>query len=178
MIRFINKLTRSFRRSEDGSATVEFVILFVPMFTMLMSAVEVGMIQVHHSMLERAVDMTVRDIRLGTGSAPQHDDIKDIVCTRAGFIDNCSENLRLEMVILDPRNWAGVSAEADCTDRSEEVEPVRSFSNGMDNELMFIRACAKFDPVFPNFGLGQNMIKDGAGSYALIAASAFVQEPR
>ena len=55
---------------------------------------ELGFVTMQHSMLDRAMDMTVRDIRLGTGTAPQHDDIKDMICARAGFIPDCDTSLR------------------------------------------------------------------------------------
>jgi TadE-like protein len=167
-----------FSRSEDGSATIEFAITFPAMLFLMLSGIELGMITLQHSMLERALDMTVRDIRLGTGTAPQHDEIKTMICARSGFIDNCAVNLRLEMIQVDPRNWVPISTEADCTDQSVEVSPVRSFVNGLENELMILRACAKFDPVFPTTGLGKNIAKDAAGQYSLVSTSAFVQEPR
>lgn len=172
------KMLKRFRRSEDGSATVEFAITFPAMLMLLLSGIELGFVSLNHAMLERAMDMTVRDIRLGTGSAPQHDELKDLICTRAGFINDCDTNLRLEMVQVDPRAWDNIREVADCTDQSEEVAPVRSFVNGQENELMFLRACVKIDPVFPTAGLGKNLVKDGAGQYALVSMSAFVQEPR
>jgi hypothetical protein len=174
----LQRLMARFSRSEDGSATIEFAITFPAVMMLMLSGIELGMVTLHHAMLERALDITVRDIRLGTGTAPQHDEIKTLICDRAGFISNCSQNLRLEMIQVDPRNWVAISPDADCTDRSEEVAPVRSFVNGMENELMVLRACAKFDPVFPTTGLGQNIAKDAAGQYALVSISAFVQEPR
>ena len=169
---------RRFFRAEDGSATVEFAITFPAMLFMLLSGIELGLVGLRHAALERAMDMTVRDIRLGTGSAPQHDEIKDLICARAGFIKECQTNLKLEMVQLDPFNWGGLDETPDCTDRSEEVAPVRSFVNGQSNELMVLRACAKIDPIFPTVGLGKNMVKDAAGQYALVSTTAFVQEPR
>ncbi len=178
MIRVFPRFFTRFRRSENGHATVEFAITFPAMLFMLLSGVELGFVTLHHAALERAMDMTVRDIRLGTGTAPQHDEIKDRICTRAGFIEDCSENLRLEMVQVDPRAWSEFSSDVDCTDKSEEVAPVRSFVNGQSNELMLLRACAKIDPIFPTTGLGENMVKDGAGQYSLVSISAFVQEPR
>lgn len=177
MIRAILSQVRRFCRREDGTATVEFSLLFLPMFTFLATATEVGRVHVNYAMLERAVDMTVRDIRLGTGSAPQHDDIRQSICERADFIRDCGD-LKIEMVRLDPYNWQNPPTDVDCADRSEPVRPARSFVNGASNELMFLRACAKFDPVFPTLGMGESMHKDGAGMYALIATSAFVQEPR
>ena len=182
MTRFMRRPLRALfgrvSRSEEGSATVEFAITFPAVLLLMLAGIELGVVTLQNSMLERAVDITVRDIRLGTGTAPQHSEIKDLICDRAGFIENCGDNLRLEMIQIDPRNWVGIPADADCTDQSEEVSPVRSFVNGLDNELMILRACAKFDPVFPTTGLGKAMIKDGAGQYALVSTSAFVQEPR
>jgi len=179
MIRMTSKYTKRFVRSEDGNATVEFAIVFPAMMLFLLSGIELGMMMLNHSGLERAMDLTVRDIRLSTGTAPQHDEIKDLICERAGFINDCSNNLKLEMVQLDPRNWVGVSAAATCTDASEEVQPKTTFTNdAAENELMVLRACAKITPVFPTTGLGKNIEKDGAGQYALVSTSVFVQEPR
>ena len=175
----IPKVFRRFWRSEDGTGTIELAFCFPPMLYLLLSGVELGMVSLQHSMLERAMDLTVRDIRLSTGSAPQHDEIKDLLCERAGFINNCGDNMLLEMVQVDPRNWVGISEQATCTDQSEEVLPKTEFKNDAgDNDLMILRACAKVDPVFPSTGLGASLRKDGAGQFALVAISAFVQEPR
>lgn len=170
---------RVFRRGEDGHATIEFAITFPAVLFLLLGGVELGLISLQHAMLERAMDLTVRDIRLSTGAAPQHDEIKDLLCERTGFINACSENMLLEMVQVDPRDWGGVPAEPTCTDKSEEVLPKTEFKNdAKENELMVLRACAKIDPVFPTTHLGANLVKDGAGQFALVASSAFVQEPR
>lgn len=174
-----SKAIERFRRSEKGQATIEFAIVFPAILILFLSGIELGLISLQHAMLERAMDMTVRDIRLSTGTAPQHNEIKDLLCERTGFIDNCRDNMLLEMVQVDPRNWAGVSPDATCTDQSEPVDPKTEFKNdAKENELMILRACAKIDPVFPTAGLGQNVVKDGAGQFALVSMSAFVQEPR
>ncbi len=177
MIRGLRACLRRFGRSESGSATIEFAITFPAMLFFLLSGVELGMITLNQAMLERSIDMTVRDIRLGTGAAPQHDEIKDTICERAGFIEDCADNMRLEMIQVDPYNWNGLSGDPDCIDRSEDVAPVRSFVNGQSNELMILRACVKIAPMFPTVGLGATIGKDGAGNYALYATAAFVQEP-
>lgn len=178
MILSLRHNLRRFRESENGSGTIEFAITFPVMLLFLLSGLELGFVNLHHSMLERALDLTVRDIRLGTGSAPQHDEIKDMICARAGFIENCNDNLRLEMIQVDPRAWVPIPIEADCTDKSEEVVPVRSFVNGLDNELMILRACAKIDPIFPTSSLGADLAKGTGGQYALVSTTAFVQEPQ
>lgn len=177
MIRFLKSRSRRFARDEDGSATIEFSILFMPVMLLLASAAELGMVNVHYSTLERAVDMTVRDIRLGTGSAPQHADIRSSICSRADFIKDCNQNLKIEMIRLDPFAWTNPPTIPDCTDQSLPVAPVRNFQNGAENDLMFLRVCAKFDPMFPTIGIGKNIQKDGSGMYKLVTVSAFVQEP-
>lgn len=178
MIRRLRNYLGRFARSETGQSTVEFAITFPAMFFIVLSAVDLGMVTLQYSSLERAVDQTVRDIRLGTGNAPQHDEIKTMICDRAGFIDNCSTNLRLEMVELDPRAYVAPDPNPDCTDQSAPVRPVRSFVNGLQNDMMLLRVCAKIDPVFPTVGLGKNIEKDGNGQFRLLANAAFVQEPR
>lgn len=175
----IKALLGRFKRSEDGSATVEFAITFPSMLILMLSGIELGMVTLHHSMLERAMDITVREIRLSTGTPPEHEVIKAKICARAGFVGDCNANMRLEMIQINPFAWSGIEAVADCTDQSEDVTPVREFKNDAEeNDLMILRACAKFDPVFPTSGFGKNMVKDGAGQYALISMSVFVQEPR
>jgi hypothetical protein len=173
----LNRLVR-FRRDEDGNATIEFVIMFPLFIFLLLAGIEMGIIAVRQATLERAVDMTVRDIRLGTGTAPQHDEIKDIICDRAVMVPECKSNLRLEMISVDPENFVAPPVVPDCTDASEEVNPVRQFTNGMDNQLMILRACAKFKPYYPLSGIGRELTKDNAGYAAVTATTAFVQEPR
>ncbi len=178
MIRRTVTALRRFRHREDGNATLEFAIIIPAFLMILMSTVELGLVNIRQSQFERALDQTIRGIRLSTGAVPQHDEIRDEVCARSGFIDNCATSLRLEMVRLDPFNWTGVSAEPDCINRIEEVQPVRNFIAGQSNQLMLVRACMKFKPVFSDWGLGASMGKDADGRVSLFAASAFVQEPR
>ena len=174
----LRNFLRHFRRSEDGTATMEFVIVFPIFMLILGSSFEIGAMTIRETMLERAVDLTIRDIRIGTGTAPQHNELKDIICDRAPILHDCSDKLRLEMIQLDPRNWTPPPDNADCTDASQDVEPVREFTHGQENEMMLLRVCVKVQPVFPTTGLGKMLEKDGAGDYALVAKSAFVQEPR
>lgn len=174
------RLLRNFRRNEEGSITVEFVIFFPLLLLILLTTIELGLIQMRGSMLERALDLTVRELRLGTGATVQHDDIRDDVCSRAGFIDDCETQLRLELVQVDPFNWSDIDPTPDCVNSTTvaDINPVRSFENGQSNELMFVRACLKFNPFLPTWGLGAAMPKDADGRIKLYAASAFVQEPR
>lgn len=169
---------RQLARREDGNTTIEFVILFPIFITILVSSVEIGLITMRHTLLDRAVDLTVREIRLGTGTAPQYDQIRDTICDRAGAIQDCKDNVKIEMIRMDLRNWTPPPADYDCVNHAEEVQPVRTFTNGMQNEMMLLRICAMFKPVFPLSGLGRDLKnKSDSGYTAMISSTAFVQEP-
>ena len=70
---------------------------------------------------------------------------------------------------------SGLVLEADV--EGEDVQPVLEFTSGMDHDVMLVRACAVFDPMFPTTGLGLRLPKDETGAYSLVASSAFVVEP-
>ena len=158
------RLTR-WLRDEEGAMIADFAVMF-PVFLMFMlSSVEMGMMTFRQTMLERGLDMTVRDLRLGFIEDPTHLKVKNQICTYAGFLPNCAESLRLEMQPVDPRDYTELPQSADC------------FVNGGGNELMVMRACIKIAPVFPTVGLGNQVAKDGNGDVALFSTTAFVNEP-
>lgn len=165
-------------RSEEGAATIPFVI-FVPFFmTLVISSVELGMLMLRDVMLQRGLDMAVRDLRLGTWSNPTHATLKTRICANAAILPNCEANLLVELRPVSKVTWEPLNSGAVCVDRSQELQPVTEFTAGVSNDMMLIRACIKFNPIFPTTGLGLSMPKDGAGQYALVAATAFVNEPR
>lgn len=166
-----------FLRREDGNASIEFVMLFPVYLAIMIMSIELGFITMRHTLLERGLDMTVREIRLGTGTAPQHDDIKDMVCENALVILNCDTQLQLEMRSADIRAFNSLDTSADCTDASEPSKPVREWTPGQQNELMLLRACLKYDPIFPEDFLGSALTKDASGQASIISMTAFVQEP-
>lgn len=177
MIHSIRQRLQRFRRDEKGTASLEFVIVFPVFFSLLMFSIELGFITIRHTMLERGLDIAVREIRLGTGSAPQHDDIKKIVCDNAVVIKDCMTNLQLEMDRADIRAFNSLDTTPDCTDAAEPTKPVRTFVPGAQNELMLMRACVKYSPIFPREFLGKALQKDGSGQSTIISTTAFVQEP-
>ncbi|MFK7835383.1 MAG: TadE/TadG family type IV pilus assembly protein [Sulfitobacter sp.] len=169
---------RRFKRSQDGSALVIEFCIFVPiLFGAFLMAVEMGVYSMRQMYLDRSLDVAVRFIRLNTNGNYDHTTIKQMVCDNAGWLENCDSSLRLEMVSVNPRQFAQFQQNADCVDTSLPVVPVRGFSLGQENELMMLRACIKFTPLYPTSGLGYALDKDGAGQAKMISSSTFVQEP-
>lgn len=178
MMRKIKHALARFRKEEDGTALLIEFCIFVPLlFGAFLMAVEMGIYSMRQVYLDRGLDIAVREIRLNTRTQFTHDDIKQIVCDNTGWLENCDETLRLEMVQLNPRVFFQYHQAADCVDTSKPIEPVRGFNLGRENEMMMVRACVKFDPIFPTSGLGKEFAKDGTGRATMISAAAFVQEP-
>lgn len=169
---------RRFRRDENGAALLIEFCIFVPLlFGAFLMATELGIYSMRQMYLDRGLDMAVRFIRLNTDEDYTHDSVKGLVCNNVGWLENCDTTLRLEMVRLNPRQFAQFDQSADCVDTSEPIEPVRGFALGQENDLMMLRACIKFDPIYPTSGLGKAFDKDGSGKAKMISSSAFVQEP-
>ena len=56
-----------FARREDANATVEFVIVFPIVIMLFIAAFETSMLLTRQVMLERALDQSVRHLRLTSG---------------------------------------------------------------------------------------------------------------
>ena len=164
--------------AQEGSATIEFVIIFPAFFTFFLSTFELGMLEVRHVMMDRGLDLAVRQIRLGLLEPVTHEGFKQAVCDGAAIIPDCMNQIKLEMRRIDPFAWTAIPAAADCVDRNDANVAVREFTPGQSNQLMLIRACALFDPYFPTTGLGASLPRVSGGAYGLISAASYVVEPK
>ncbi len=183
-LKLIGHALRGFRRKEDGGPSVEFVLVFLPFFILCVSGFELGLLMIRHVMLERGVDMAVREVRINTGAAIDETDFKRMVCNAAGIIPKCMTNLRIEMIAVDMRvndsvGPVNVPRIASCTDVNDPFMPASTFTNGAPNQLMVVRACGLFAPMLPETALGYflSRIDDNDQYYRLVSATAFVMEP-
>lgn len=172
------RLLRRFAQSECGTATIEFVIMFPFIVSFMLGSVEIGVLKVRHVMLERAVDLAVRDLRLGTWNPPTHLELKEKVCTMAGIIPSCIDVILIELRPVSTTTWAPLGTATKCLDRGSEISPFTEFDGGDQNEMMLVRACVIVDPFFKSSEFALDLPKhDSDGGYALVSVSAFVNEP-
>lgn len=177
MKRFVSKNLKRLA-GEDGFLSFEYSIWVPAMVLVMCASIELGVIAIRGTMLERSLDLTVRDLRLGTTEVPDYYELKQQICERAAILPSCSTNLRLEMIRIDPRAWNFPPDAASCSDQPEDVDPVRQWDASTDeNQLMFIRACILYTPIFPS-GLIASHLPRINGKAALVSASAYVTEPR
>lgn len=176
MTRSLLPLLRKFRAGENGSVAPA-VALWMPVFMLLIvSSIELGTITIRHTILERSLDQTVREVKLGVGPTT-HQQMKESICAKATILPGCLQTLHLEMIPLDMNAYVQPASRADCIDASQPVTPQRHFENGRGGQMMFLRACYKFKPVTPIGSLNASLSKDDQGYTGLVSTSAFVNEP-
>lgn len=167
-----------FRNDESGSSSVEFVIMFPVILMVFMSMFEVAVLSTRTAMLDRALDITMRGVRMSTGSNPSHAALRDQICRYGAFLPDCENTLLVEMIPVGMPGFAMPDYRAPCIDRdSSDSPPVHHFEHGAANQLMVVRACYVVEPLFPQSGAGLGLTRDASGGYQLIALSGYVAEP-
>jgi hypothetical protein len=182
MSRFVNRYLK-FKKAEDGTATVEFVLLFPVFIFLFLMGFEAGYYMVRTVMLERAVDLSVREVRLGDGGVPDYTLLKANICAQAAIIPDCMESVQVDLRRIDavPGGTTAMRNDAICNDKTEDAafnEGNTYYDVGSANNVMMLRVCALSEPLFPTTGIGVGMRSDRVGSeVAIVATTLFVNEP-
>lgn len=167
------QILRRFRSDEGGYSTVEFIIVATTFMTGFFWVFETGLTLTKKVMLERALDMTVRELRLHSSPLFTHEYVKGKICERAFMLDDCSNNLLLELEVLDLE--AGFDTSVSCVDKENDITPVTMWEPGQRNEIIYMRACIV---IFPMMNGSMAFFKGAAESgVPLYADTAFVNEP-
>lgn len=176
----IVKWFSSFGKNQDGSSTVEFVLIFPAFMFIFLTGFESGYYMLRGVMLERGVDVAVREVRLAN-NIPDLDQLKTNICDVTLMLPDCENSLQVEIrpVAPVPGGVADLGTEIDCIDKS--VDPADAtlsrYDTGSGNQLMMVRVCALAVPMFPTTLLGAGLKVDTQGHYALVSTTMFVNEP-
>lgn len=174
--RLLRRMVRALA-DQAGSASVEFVIIFPIMMILMLGGVETGVTLTKKVMLERALDMTVRDIRLGrlTGATPA--ELRQHLCARTVILANCTTDVLIETVPVTAGAWAPPTNAMQCVNRVDDITPVTAQGSGGTLVPTVVRACLIIDPVFPTTPLGLRLPLDASGGFALFTTSLYLAEP-
>jgi hypothetical protein len=179
----MNKLG-AFFRDESGEAVIEFIFIFPIIFLIFTASFESSMFMARAIMFERAVDLTVRQLRLGTLDQPSHQVLKETICRSGmlvGSISNCINSLKIWMQPVNTGTFTMAAPPRSCVDKSQPIvtanPPTNEFAYGTDNDIMLMRVCMKEDPMFPTTAVSVKMPVDADGSYVMLVTTTFVNEP-
>lgn len=179
MIARLRNWLRARLGGEEGAVTVDFVLMLPMVLTIFFASVEASMMQMRIGMMDRAMELTVRDLRIGSlGVGISHEKLRKVYCDYSMMIPNCERHLKLELSIIDRQNWEGFPELVQCLDRLEEIDPDSiNIISTLPNDIVAIRACMVFEPFFPSSRYGLRMRRDESGGIQLATMSAFVNEP-
>lgn len=169
----LRRQLRRFLRNESAVVAAEWAIAFPLYFGLFLWSMEVAYMMTRTSMLDRSLDMVVRDLRLGRlGTAnPSVQFLEERVCSRTTLFPDCMESLTLEFTNVNLTTFAMPNTDLPCVLRTPEIKAGRggqTYNVGAANDLMVVRACMLVDTIIPF---------DGPIIYRLNANSAFVNEP-
>lgn len=169
-------------RREDGGASVEFVILLPAFLMVFISSFESSLLLTRQVMLERAVDVTVRDIRLDIGSTITQNQVRNLICDRARILPDCAAHLLVELTAISQVTYALPAAASPCVNVESSVVPEPGFAGSRSGKLVLLRACYSVQPMLAESTfamartLAANLVNDEDGRIRMVTASAFVVE--
>lgn len=165
-------------RSEDGSATVEFVVLFPVLFAIFLTSVDFSMMMLRQVFLDRAVDIAVRDIRLGRVPENGFDMLRERICANTALTPDCLSTITIEMRPVTPGQLASMERTATCVNRAENITPMLDFRPGSGGqELMVVRVCTVSNPIIVASGLIFGGPRSETDDFMSVSTAVFVNEP-
>lgn len=185
MMSLAKKLGGALRRfvwDRSGTSSIEFAIIFPPFFVLFASGIEAGLLMTRNVMLERSVDIAVRDLRIGTPVPPTFAQFRQSICNATSLqrvVSNCMDNLQVELQPVSSNTWTPLDLEPRCINREADIDPAddTTYQTGENNDFMLVRACIRVDPILPNMALGAILDRDEDEGYTIVVTSAFVNEP-
>jgi hypothetical protein len=179
---------KAFLGDDRGTATIEFVLLVPLVLTVFFASFESSFFMIKSVMLERSVDIVVRDIRLGKLDGLNHNSLKKRFCETSalGGGTSCIDKMRIWMQPINTADFKMVLPQRYCMDKSAKIDPLidppaAEFAYGVDNDIMLLHICLLEEPLFPTTIVGATLVaENGNGDdqlYGIVVNSVFVNEP-
>ncbi len=167
-------LVRKNRSRREGATAVEFALVALPFFGLLLGIFEVAVVLTLNTILESAVANSGRLVRTGQISKnATAQEFKQEVCDRMSvFKGACMNRIEIDLQPVASFSNPGISTPID----NGEFKPeTLKFNIGDPRSFMLMRVWYKQPVISPL--LGHSMTKLANGDYLLHAATAFRNEP-
>lgn len=173
----LSRLLRRFRNDETGAHAIEFAFLAPIFLALTLSVLEAGWIMARTTMLDRAVDLTARQIRIAPSTTVfDQNSVRKMICDKTMIISDCTNALLVEMIPIQTASDFPQD-EARCVNRGTSVKPATRFTSADRSQVVFMRSCVVVDVLTPFIGLGLALPKDATGGFQMVSTTVFMSEP-
>ena len=161
------------RKRDDGVVAVEFALIAIPFFVLLLGTIETSLFFASGAVLEGAAADAARLIR--TGQAQQSADpeqmFEDELCEMVGVMINCN-NLQYEVIRMTGDTFSDAESNQPAFDDDGNLEP-GVFDAGNSNDVILVRAVYRYEFLTPY--LGTMITGDPSRNWSIHMASVVIR---
>lgn len=173
-IRTARAFCRRFAKNETGSAAMEFAIVALPFFTMMLAAIDFGLMRFATSTLENGVSEAARQIRTGQAqsSGMTAAQFRTLVCNNVSMLLTCDQRLAIDVRVFDSFDDVNFPA---AVDGNGNLSGAFQYQTGGPGDIVLVRVFYSWPMLTPFFG--EAMSNMNGGARLLTASAAFRNEP-
>ncbi len=159
---------KRFLRCKRGSTAVDFAIVAMPFFLLLMATLEYALVSFASVALEEGMNQAVREVRTGQiqSSGGGVNRFKSLLCDAAGGLIDCNGELYID---VRPFDQVGDPSSLNPLDNGEIVD-IFEYSEGEANQFVLTRVFYVWEFNTPLVG---HIFGNMTGGKHLLSASAF-----
>lgn len=175
----VSKLSR-LTKNQSGATAVEFALIAPVFFALIFSLFETGWLFTKIALADNAVEQVGRDIYTGAALADAtitQDSLKQEICDNVVIINDCMENIALEVRTISSFSDIPVGGETCRDSASGTIQPAATYSPGSSSEISFVRVCITTEILTPFIGVGLALPKNGNDRFEIVSNLAFANEP-
>ncbi len=175
LLNLITSRSSLFSRDEDGAVAVEFGILAIPFFLIIVAILETAVIFLASQALDNAVGDSVRLIRTGQAQEAGFTmtDFRQELCNRNVGLLDC-DKIKIRVRVLEDFNAASIDLPIDPDDGSWVI--VEQYDDGVGNDIIIAETYYLWPTFLDFFGFNMTSI-EGTNKRLLGAARVWKNEP-
>lgn len=176
---FAGRLNRLFKRLQSdrkGVTAVEFAIVAVPFFTLLLGIIEIALVFFTSELIDSSVSETARLIRTGQAQTQglSETELKEQICANVIVLGDCQSKIKLDVRTYRDFEAAGADLSKPIDENGNLVENF-DYQPGGGGDIVLVRVFYEWPTITPNLGLGPGNLANGDRLLASIVA--FRNEP-
>ena len=172
----LNGLFSRFRKDRQGVTAVEFGIVAVPFFGLLLGIVEVALVFFASQLIDSGVSEAARLIRTGQAQTEGFSEarFKQEVCSKVLILSDCETDLKLDVRTYRDFESTKSNLEHPIDENGNLVEDF-GYQPGVGGDIVLVRVFYEWPMITPNLGLGPGYLANG--DLLLASTVAFRNEP-